>query len=283
MSSRTTPATPAPRKASKRAVCVGINDYPFEGNDLNGCVNDAHAWADLLTQHFGFASPDVKLLLDGEATKQKTLDAFKDLLAGAQPGDVLVFTNSSHGSYIADKDGDEETYDQIICPYDIRDNQIVDDELRELIHNLRDGVRLALVLDNCFSGTATRAIINEGIPGLMPPDDRRVRFLNPKLRGLPELRNPWAAKPKAKAAYPESKMKEILLSGCTNKEYSYDASIGGVYHGAMTYYAIQAIRQANYRLTYAQLSQRLVNTITDYPQHPQLEGKTKNKKQQIFA
>jgi len=29
---------------SKRAVCVGINDYPGVENDLNGCVNDARAW-----------------------------------------------------------------------------------------------------------------------------------------------------------------------------------------------------------------------------------------------
>jgi hypothetical protein len=31
-----------------KALCVGIDDYPYEGNDLNGCVNDAHAWAALL-------------------------------------------------------------------------------------------------------------------------------------------------------------------------------------------------------------------------------------------
>ncbi len=30
---------------TKKAVCVGINDYPYDGNDLNGCVNDAKAWA----------------------------------------------------------------------------------------------------------------------------------------------------------------------------------------------------------------------------------------------
>ena len=26
---------------AKRAFCVGINDYPYDGSDLNGCVNDA--------------------------------------------------------------------------------------------------------------------------------------------------------------------------------------------------------------------------------------------------
>ena len=35
---------------AKRAFCVGINDYPYDGSDLNGCVNDANAWADLLIE-----------------------------------------------------------------------------------------------------------------------------------------------------------------------------------------------------------------------------------------
>ncbi len=25
------------RKGARRALCVGINDHPYEGNDLNGC------------------------------------------------------------------------------------------------------------------------------------------------------------------------------------------------------------------------------------------------------
>ena len=269
--------------ASRKALCVGINDYPYEGNDLNGCVNDAKAWAEILNQNFNFSGGDIKLLLDSQATKKNVMDELKNLLAGAKAGDHLVYTNSSHGSYIADTSGDEPTYDEIICPYDIDKNQIEDDDLRELFKNLPKGARLTVILDNCHSGTATRAAVSDILPGMKTPDDRRVRFLSPALRGLPILENPWAAKPKRQILYPESKMKEILLSGCTDKEYSYDAYFNGTYHGAMTYYALQAIRSANYLLTYAQLHRRLGNLIEDYPQHPQLEGKTVNKKQQIFA
>ncbi|HWP92509.1 MAG TPA: caspase family protein [Thermodesulfobacteriota bacterium] len=271
------------KKSPRRALCVGINDYPYEGNDLNGCVNDANAWAGLLTKQYGFPKSDVKVLLDSEATKKNIMKALKRLMAGARPGDILVFTNSSHGSYVADTSGDEEKYDEILCPYDIEDNHILDDELRELIANLKSGVNMTVILDNCFSGTATRAAVAEIIPGLKTPDDRRVRFLSPALRGLPVLQNPWSAKPNSKMKQPESKMMEILLSGCTDKEYSYDAFFDGVYHGALTYYAIQAIRQANYKLTYSQLHKRIVNLISDYPQHPQLEGKSSNKKRQIFS
>ena len=54
-----------------RALCVGINDYPIRGMDLKGCVNDAKAWAAALTDHYDFATGDVTLLLDGDATKRR--------------------------------------------------------------------------------------------------------------------------------------------------------------------------------------------------------------------
>ncbi len=97
------------------------------------------------------------------------------------------------------------------------------------------------------------------------------------------LENPWTAKPKGKTKYPESKMKDVLLSGCTDKEYSYDALIGGTYHGALTYYALKAIEEANYQITFQQLHTRVLALLeNEYPQHPQLEGKKTNKKKQIF-
>ena len=77
----------------------------------------------------------------------------------------------------------------------------------------------------------------------------------------------------------------VRQEGSSDKEYSYDALFDGVYHGAMTYHALKAIREANYRLTYAQLASRLSFLVDDagFPQHPQLEGKRENKRRQIFT
>lgn len=269
----------------RKALCVGINDYPFEGSDLNGCVNDAKGWAELLREHYGFAPADVRLLLDTEATKANIVAGLRDLLAGAAAGDVLVFTNSSHGTYLADTQGDEERYDEAICPYDCVTNVLVDDELRELFAQLPPGVHLTVISDSCFSGTVTRAVAGEVLPGLRPPDDRRVRFLNPTLRGGKALKNVWKAKPRKRTKYPQSKMKEVLLSGCSSKEYSYDALIEGAYHGTMTYYALQAIRQAGYTITYTELEERLLALLegAGYPQHPRLEGRLANRKRLLFS
>lgn len=131
---------------------------------------------------------------------------------------------------------------------------------------------MTVISDSCFSGTVTRAIVSKVLPGLRKtPDDRRVRFLSPALRGGTMLPNPWEAQPK-RQKYAESKMREVLLSGCTDKEYSYDALIGDIYHDGMTYYALQAIRQANYQITYAQLHSRMAYLLDEagYPQHPQM-------------
>jgi hypothetical protein len=270
---------------AKKALCVGVNDYPGEGSDLNGCVNDAKAWAELLIKNYAFSSDTVKVLLDAQATKANIIDGLKKLLAGAKSGDVLVFTNSSHGTYLADTGGDEPMYDEALCPYDCDQNLIADDELRGLFSELPNGVAFTVISDSCHSGTVTRAAINENIPWLKTPDDRRVRFLHPSLIGKSVLSNPFQTSDRTKVKYPESKMKEVLLSGCTASEYSYDALIGGTYHGAMTYFAIQAIREAKYKITYSQLSSRLLYLLDEagYPQHPQLEGNSVNKKKQLFS
>lgn len=271
---------------TKKALCIGINDYPTDGSDLKGCVNDANSWAALLTEHYDFSSADVNVILDSEATKQNVLNALKEgLLAGANEGDVLVFTNSSHGTYCADSSGDEAKYDEALCPYDVSDNLIIDDELRELFNAVAKGVHLTVISDSCHSGTVTRAPVAENLPGLRTPDDRRVRFYNPALRGDPVLANPWKAPPKRYEKYPEESMNHVLVSGCTDKEYSYDALIEGDYHGAMSFFAQQAIRESNYQLTYSQLHERLLHLIDEaqYNQHPQLEAPSTLKERQIFT
>jgi metacaspase-1 len=266
---------------AKKALCGGINDYPGDGSDLNGCVNDAKVWAGLLVEHFDFGKGDVRLLLDREATKASMMQSLGELVGGAASGDTLVFTNSSHGTYVADTDGDEGAYDEALCPYDCEENLIVDDELRELFSKVPAGVNLTVVSDSCHSGTVTRAAISENLP-VKTPDDRRVRFLHPALIGRKILSNPWKARNKTRAKHPQSKMKEILLSGCTPQEYSYDALIGGRYHGAMTYYAVKAIRDADYDLSWSQLHSRLRHLIEE-AEYPQLEGATPNKKRRIFG
>ena len=136
----------------KRALCVGINNYPGTGNDLQGCVNDMMAWRELLkAQDF-----QVSLLQDGAATKGQFLVMLGDLVSKSEPGDQMVVTYSGHGTYVRDINGDEpDSYDEAIYLYD---GALLDDNLREELDKIKPGVKAVVVLDSCFSGTATRFV-----------------------------------------------------------------------------------------------------------------------------
>lgn len=272
---------------ANRALCVGINDYPVDGSDLAGCVNDARGWADLLTRRFDFPRSSVRVVTDRQATKKRILDELGKLLAGAAADDVLVFTNSSHGSYIPDTDKDEpDRYDETLCPYDVHEGQITDDDLRGLLAEIPKGVRFTMVSDSCHSGSLTRARLADVAPGVRFRDQRRVRFLNPALvRATRVLPNPRRAKPRGRIGLTQGTMRHVLLSGCEDDEFSYDALIGSKFHGAMTYHALKAIRAARYRITPTQLAKDLNAMLpkAGYAQHPQVSGPLAAKRRPIFT
>jgi metacaspase-1 len=244
----------------KKAICVGINNYPGRSNDLQGCVNDAYDWSTLLSE-YGF---ETSLLLDSQATRQNIKTALHDLLGSAVEGDVVVFTYSGHGTQYIEFGGDEgDAYDEALS---VHDGRILDDELRVIINQVDPRVTLIVISDSCFSGSVTRLVPENTKPRFMPADgiaDYRVvrqRFL-----------------------LPETGMPELLITGCSDSEYSYDAEIDGRYNGAMSAMAIRVIRQ-NPGLTYNEFHRRLRELLpsSDYPQSPQLEGSDSHKNTLLF-
>jgi len=142
----------------RKALLVGCN-YPGTSAELRGCVNDVHAMRDLLSS-VGFPAAQMTILTDdGGATlptRANIMRGFQWLVAGAQPGDVLFFHFSGHGSQQRDDSGmEEDGYNETICPCDYeRSGQIVDDEIwSNLVFPLPSGVRLTALMDCCHSGT----------------------------------------------------------------------------------------------------------------------------------
>jgi hypothetical protein len=256
-----------------------------------GCVNDAKDWRDLLVESFDFPATNVTVITDAEATREAMVDGLKRLIDGSSEGDVLVFTNSSHGSYIADESGDEETYDEVLCPYDTNVEVLTDDDLRGILDQLPQGVSMTMILDSCHSGSGTRAPINSLLPSRYRiDDDPRARFLHPQhLQNVERsgriLADPVPVTPRTRVAFPESSMNHILLSGCRDEEVSWDVRIEGDYHGAMSYHATKAIRDAGAGISYAELAERLQPMLDEggYDQHPQLEGQDERKQRQVFS
>ncbi len=160
---------------TKRALCVGINEY--KRSPLGGCVNDARKWARTLAD-LGFSSD---VLTDGDATRQGILDALQRLIQGAEPGDVLIFQYAGHGTQVRDLDGDEldDGKDESLCPIDIDQGAfLIDDDLWDVFGDLAAGVSLTVFLDCCHSGTSTRTF-GSFQPTAPPATDAKRRFLPP--------------------------------------------------------------------------------------------------------
>lgn len=279
---------------AKRALCIGINNYPGTHMDLAGCVNDATAWAAELASR-GFA---VTQLLDSQATKAAMVENIQTLLGASVSGDVAVITFSGHGTYVPDTNGDElDGLDEALCPHDIQTGggALVDDEIHQLFLARKGGVRLVLVSDSCHSGTVTRAAAPDPDAGDMP----RARFL-PMGNWMPAQQLPRGAsgKPVASVPAPDGtsplaramvrRFGDLLLSGCKEgpNNYSYDARIAGRPTGAFTYYALKALKSLPATATYGQWHAAITPGFlpsANYPQSPQIVGSQEARNRKVFT
>ena len=66
----------------KRALLViGINYVGHEKGELNGCHNDVENWKEYIKQYHGFASKNVKVLMDDGVQEEPTFsdyDSFRN-------------------------------------------------------------------------------------------------------------------------------------------------------------------------------------------------------------
>ncbi|MDR2529527.1 MAG: caspase family protein [Synergistaceae bacterium] len=164
----------------KYALLIGINAY--NGGDftsLQGCHNDVQLVRNLLSQpRFGFASDDITVLLDEQATHNAILGAMSALAEKTGRNDIVYVHYSGHGSTTPDLNGDEaqETgQDSTLVSYGARsaaqgvgnerssassgldDYDLLDDELEWALAKIAGKTQnLVFVADACHSGTITR-------------------------------------------------------------------------------------------------------------------------------
>jgi hypothetical protein len=263
---------------AKKALCIGINDYPGVGSDLSGCVNDANDWkAALEVRDF-----TVALLLNDQATRKAMYNGIQSLVREGRAGDMLVITYSGHGSWIPDLDDDEpDGRDEVLCPYDISQNgPLIDDELYDIFAERERGVRIVFISDSCNSGTVIKFA-----PSFNGASAPRVRSL-PPANFLPSKLLPAAAARAAHRSYGAARpFGGVLISGCQDDEYSYDATFDGRPNGAFTYFALKALKSlpagASYRDWFKAIRELLPNQ--NYPQKPNIGGSRSQKAWRVFA
>lgn len=170
----------AKSKPAKRALLVGINDYPRPEDRLEGCVNDVFLMSSVL-QECGFPPESIRVCLNERATTQGIMERLRWLLDDPKPGEERVFYYSGHGARIPEYGENFEPDHQIesLVPWDFDwspERAIIDDQIFALYSQLPYATRFAMILDCCHSG----GIHRQGgarVRGLNPPDDIRHREL----------------------------------------------------------------------------------------------------------
>lgn len=166
----------SPRK--RRALLIGINEYPQPENRLSGCVNDVFQMSAML-QERGYQPEEIRVVLDARATTRGVNERLKWLLDDVRAGDERVLFYSGHGAQVAalDADGEPDHKDEALVTYDFDwsgNTGITDDMLAQYYANLPYEARFSIILDCCHSGGIARAG-GVAVRGINPPDDVRHR------------------------------------------------------------------------------------------------------------
>jgi metacaspase-1 len=169
-----------PKSAARRALLVGINEYPEEDQRLQGCVNDVFTMSSVL-QECGFEPASIRTVLDERATTEGILSRLDWLLDEPQPGDERVFYYSGHGVAIPEygEDNEPDHMVEALVPHDFDwtpEKCISDDQIYSLYSQLPYDFRLIMIFDCCHSGGVHRQG-GAKARGITPPDDVRHRQL----------------------------------------------------------------------------------------------------------
>lgn len=219
------PQGDAGRQGRRLALCIGIDRYPTM--PLNGCVADAKLWAGTLRE-LGF---EVQQLLNEEATRERMLDALRELVDAGRSGDVLVFQYAGHGTRVRDREESDE-HDEALVAVDYEEGGIVlDDEQFEVYSRLRDGVNLTCFYDCCHSGSAARMALS--VANALPGVNARPRFMPP----TPAMQEAYArlrGGTRAMAPRGENELEDlraVVFSACQDPEFAMEVNGQGVFTG----------------------------------------------------
>lgn len=164
----------------RRALIVGINDYPDPTMRLDGCINDAFLMSELL-QEAGFEAAGIRMVLNERATADAVRERLEWLLESPGSGSEHVLYFSGHGARLPGYGVHEvvDHVDECLVTHDFdwtAQHAISDNEFLELYSQLPYDARFLAIFDCCHSGGITRS----GAPkvrGLNPPDDIRHRLM----------------------------------------------------------------------------------------------------------
>ncbi|MCP5082153.1 MAG: hypothetical protein GY948_10705 [Alphaproteobacteria bacterium] len=263
-------------RAEVYGLVVGIDKYQHLPS-LAGAVNDAR---DIDSALRTMGAKKVILLLDGEATRAKILQSWRDLTEEAAPGDTIVFSYAGHGGQEPERvvgsetDRLDETF-QLAGFQNIRPGngeRILDDEINLLFAKARH-LKIIFLADSCHSGTMTRGF------------DSRSGVLRTRLGGYGAIVDDPLPKPtEATAALNPEDLDNIVYFGAVrDDQVVQEIKIDQKPRGALSWSFARALRgnadiDKNGKVNTAELARYVtesVRTRSSGRQHPQMTPRGK--------
>lgn len=228
----------------KKALLVGINDYPFF--PLRGCINDVEDMAAFLVARGGFRKSDIRLVTDRRATASAITSRLRWLVRSLRPGDEGLFHFSGHGTRLATRnpEGEVDGLDEVVCPadYDWTGRRAIrDKDFAALFQPLRAGARLLWISDSCHSGDLSRG----EDPGSAASRPRRLPAPpDVAWRIAAAAESGWRPLGFARVA---SDLGLNLLAACAPHETAIDGSFDGRPNGAFTRILLDTLASGQWR------------------------------------
>jgi hypothetical protein len=295
------------RTVARRALLVGINEYPQPEMCLEGCVNDVYRMSETL-QALGFTPENIRIVLNARATAAAIRERLEWLLDGCQDEQDRVFFYSGHGAQLPGY-GYEETVDradECLVPYDFDwtpERAVVDNWFYELYSQLPPRARMLVLFDCCHSGGMAR----DGrarVRGLSPPDDIRHRVLawdpvseswTPRTESAPGAAHGAAAPVRLRRMFRGARQLvegrktswddptpfghagpffPVILEACREDQLAYEHRDGATPYGAFTWCVSRVLGRRRRPATWGALIRAAARQLAalGYAQTPLLEG-----------
>ena len=225
---------------TRRALVIGIGQQEDKAwGKINGDKDVVYVEAMLKAAKY--KEVNITMLVNGQATKNGIVKAFKGLVSQCKVGDIVYVHYSGHGQQMKDVHNDEKDgLDECWIPYDAYrkpckkdrgEKHLTDDEVNYYLNTIRDKIgdkgKMLVVIDACHSGDGTRGDDDEVVRGVEDIFDAIKSFIwgtSSSDKGNKKVVNPNAK---------ENRERWITLSACRSDQVNVEMKSPAV--GKLTY------------------------------------------------
>ena len=274
-----------PQAQTRRALVIGIGQQEDKAwGKINGDKDVVYVEAMLKAAKY--KEVNITMLVNGQATKNGIVKAFKGLVSQCKVGDIVYVHYSGHGQQMKDVHNDEKDgLDECWIPYDAYrkpckkdrgEKHLTDDEVNYYLNTIRDKIgdkgKMLVVIDACHSGDGTRGDDDEVVRGVEDIFDAIKSFIwgtSSSDKGNKKVVNPNAK---------ENRERWITLSACRSDQVNVEMKSPAV--GKLTYALWKELKNSD-KVNNDEFMRRIrkfVNRNTSSrPQQPEMTGEDINK------